>query len=264
MHSRKLVVSVLRGFSSLVSWLHPVIRFCEALGKVAILVGIISWCWEIPDRAEQRHNAAWALLNSAQGKPGNGGRTSALRTLSRDGISLSRIDLSEAYLQGIDLSYADLGGASFQRADLRTVNFGCSAIGRFYHGHCTYLGYTNFLDALLSEVDFRRSFIEKSQFGSQTAEKEYFDSDFSGAVITDTTFENIEFHDSDFSSSVIFRTRFDHVKFSYEPCCGGLFDKAEFHDVDLSHTTVDPRILTRAKLCHVKMPDGKFVDQNCS
>lgn len=60
---------------------------------------------------------AWAVVNSAQGKGGSGGRVDALQDLNRNGVSLAGVRLDGAWLEGIEL-----GGARLSRASLREAN----------------------------------------------------------------------------------------------------------------------------------------------
>lgn len=61
---------------------------------------------------------AWAVVNSAQGKGGSGGRIDALQDLTRNGVSLAGVRLDGAWLEGIDLQGARLSRASLREANL--------------------------------------------------------------------------------------------------------------------------------------------------
>jgi uncharacterized protein YjbI with pentapeptide repeats len=245
-------------------WVRPLIDACDALGKLAILAAIVWWFVEIPDRADQRHSAAWALLNSAQGKTGNGGRTSALQSLNGDGVSLAGLDLSNANLAGIDLRYADLSGATFRATNLAAARFGCSALGWLVHRRCTDLGDASFMNAYLSGADFRRVTLTSATFAGQK-DRQIDAPDFSGSLMADTRFEDLTFFNADFSKTILYRARFVNVIFQHEAIYSDeeLFDGAELHDVDFSLTNLGRQHLRKAKLCNVKLPDGNTVNQNC-
>jgi Pentapeptide repeats (8 copies) len=91
----------------------------EYLGTFSLIVGVVLYFAETGDRTRQRHYAAWAVINSAQGKGGSGGRIEALAELNRDHVALTGLDASGAFLQGVQLSHAALGRCSFAAADLR-------------------------------------------------------------------------------------------------------------------------------------------------
>jgi hypothetical protein len=68
-----------------------VLEYC---GTLSILVGVIFYFAGTRDRREQRHYQAWQVINTAEGKGGNGGRIDALQDLNADGIPLGAVDLS--------------------------------------------------------------------------------------------------------------------------------------------------------------------------
>ena len=85
------------------------LKLLEYIGKLTILVSLILWIYPgfqqrrqaaesakqaASDTRKSRHYTAWQTINSALGKPGNGGRTDALQDLNRDGIQLDGISLS--------------------------------------------------------------------------------------------------------------------------------------------------------------------------
>jgi hypothetical protein len=102
---------------------------------------------------------AWQVINSAQGKGGSGGRLEALSDLLRNRVSLSGINLDDAWLEGAqlmqanlmrgslqrtNLSHADLSGANLAGADLSGANLiGANLAGAYLKG-------TNLANARLS------------------------------------------------------------------------------------------------------------------
>jgi Pentapeptide repeats (8 copies) len=95
----------------------------EYFGTLSLLVAAVSYFGESKDRIKQKHYQAWQVINSAQGKGGNGGRIDALEELRRDDVPLVGVDVSDAFLQGVDLSGADLLRANFRSADIREGSF---------------------------------------------------------------------------------------------------------------------------------------------
>lgn len=91
----------------------------EYLGRLGVLIAVIFYFAESGDRMKQKHYQAWQVINSAQGKGGNGGRIEALEELNADRVSLVGVDLSVAFLQGVRLKKAMLGRAMFDGADAR-------------------------------------------------------------------------------------------------------------------------------------------------
>jgi hypothetical protein len=93
----------------------------EYLSSFGVLVAVVFYFAESGDRVKQKHYQAWQVINSAQGKGGNGGRMEALQELNADGVPLVGVDLSSAFLQGVRLKKANLVRANFDRADARNA-----------------------------------------------------------------------------------------------------------------------------------------------
>src|SRR5712675_1058927 len=101
------------------TFLHVV----DYLRSFGIIVAVVFYFSESGDRLKQKHYQAWQVINTAQGKGGNGGRIDALQELNADHIPLVGVDVSGAFLQGIQLQGARLSRCNFAGADLRNSNF---------------------------------------------------------------------------------------------------------------------------------------------
>jgi hypothetical protein len=99
------------------------IELLEYLGSFSIVFAAIVYFAGAPDRLKQKHYQAWQVINTAQGKGGNGGRIDALEELNHDRVSLIGVNVSGAYLQGLRLAKAQARRASFAEADLRNPDF---------------------------------------------------------------------------------------------------------------------------------------------
>jgi pentapeptide repeat protein len=86
---------------------------------IALMVAVYQlWARRNERRALKAANyQAWAVVNSAQGKGGSGGRVDALQDLNKNQVSLAGVRLEGAWLEGIDLT-----GAKLTRASLRDAN----------------------------------------------------------------------------------------------------------------------------------------------
>jgi len=103
------------------SW--ALLEVLEYLGTFSVLIAVIFYFAERGDRMRQRHYTAWAVINTAQGKGGSGGRIEALEELNHDHVPLIGLDGSLAFLQGVELPHALLSRCSFAAADLRMSVF---------------------------------------------------------------------------------------------------------------------------------------------
>jgi len=92
------------------------------VGRLTILVAVISYIWGIEGRREERHYQAWQVINDAQGKPGNLGRIKALQDLNDDRVYLTSVDISKAFLPDVDLQNAKLWDANLSMARLDYAN----------------------------------------------------------------------------------------------------------------------------------------------
>jgi len=95
------------------------LELLEYLGSFGVLVAVIFYFSESGDRLKQKHYQAWQVINSAEGKGGNGGRIEALEELNADGVSLVGVNLSSAFLMGVRLPKGKLARANFDAADAR-------------------------------------------------------------------------------------------------------------------------------------------------
>jgi hypothetical protein len=87
----------------------------EYLSSFGGLIAVIFYFTESGNRIKQKHYQAWQVINTAQGKGGNGGRIDALQELNADRIPLVGVDVSGSFLQGIHLPSAHLSRSTFSR-----------------------------------------------------------------------------------------------------------------------------------------------------
>src|SRR5258708_31537555 len=93
----------------------------EYLSSFGVLIAVIFYFSESGDRLKQKHYQAWQVINTAQGRGGNGGRIDALQELNADRIPLVGVDVSGAFLQGLHLEKANLARANLNAADVRNA-----------------------------------------------------------------------------------------------------------------------------------------------
>jgi hypothetical protein len=125
--------------------LLDVLEYCSTF---SVLVAVILYFSESGARVQQRHYQAWQVINTAQGKGGNGGRIEAMQELNHDGVSLVGIQASDgAFLFGIRLK-----GAQLDRCDLDSSDMRDSVFDRASMTFCN-LDSANFRGASLVNVD---------------------------------------------------------------------------------------------------------------
>lgn len=159
----------------------------EYLGTFSLIVAVVLYFAESGDRARQRHYAAWAVINSAQGKGGSGGRIEALAELNRDHVKLTGLDASTAFLQGVQLPGAALSRCSFEAADLRQS---------ILHG--ADLTFCN-----LRSANFRNADLDHARFA---------DADLSEADLTEADLGSANLARADFSNADLRRANLSGVR----------------------------------------------------
>lgn len=151
----------------------------EYLSSFGVLIAVVFYFAESGDRLKQKHYQAWQVINTAQGKGGNGGRIDALEELNEDKIPLIGVDLQSAFLQGIHLKKVNLSRANFAAADARDADL---------------------LDATIENASLRGANFRNANFaGASLQGSTLDDADFSGANLSgvnlaDATADNLDLH----------------------------------------------------------------------
>jgi hypothetical protein len=153
----------------------------EYLGSLSVLIAVIFYFWESPDRVKQMHYQAWQVINTAQGKGGSGGRIDALQELNADQVPLVGVDVSGAFLQGIHLQKARLLRSNFNAADLRECDF------RF----------ADFTDSDLRNANFRSGNLSGANLhGADLSDADLTDADLRNADLSSVKLDNADLHRS--------------------------------------------------------------------
>jgi hypothetical protein len=166
------------------------LEMLEYLSTFSVLVAVIFYFAESPDRTRQRHYAAWAVINSAQGKGGSGGRIEALEELNHDRVALTGLDGSMAFLQGVQLSHAMLSRCSFQAADLRQSNLRSSDL-TFCNLQSANFRHADFSHAQLADADLTEADLNSADLTSADLER----ADFSGADLRNANLNGANWKD---------------------------------------------------------------------
>jgi hypothetical protein len=124
--------------------LFDLLEYC---GSLSILIAVIFYFLDAPERTKLKHYQAWQVINSAQGKGGSGGRIEALQELNQDHVSLLGVDVSDAFLQGVKLNKANLNRADLSGADMRNADLSKAKL------ELANLRSANLVDASLAEAD---------------------------------------------------------------------------------------------------------------
>lgn len=117
-------------------------KVLEGADTTSLILALVLFIKEAPDRRKQFHYQAWSTIDAAHGVKVSYARILALQDLNEDGVSLRGLDapgaefveiqlpnaklsyanLSEADLSNADLSHADLNKSNLCQAKLSSVN----------------------------------------------------------------------------------------------------------------------------------------------
>jgi hypothetical protein len=158
------------------------VEVLEYLSSFGVLIAIIFYFAEAGDRLKQKHYQAWQVINSAQGKGGNGGRMEALEELNMDGVPLVGVDLSAAFLQGVHLKKANLVRANLDSADARDAALDAARLDD------ASMQYTNLRGATLARASLQRSVMDNSDLTG---------ADLRGADLTGVSLEDADLRRAD-------------------------------------------------------------------
>jgi hypothetical protein len=147
----------------------------EYLGKLGLLLALLSWFYPgciqrkqseqsakqaAADAKKSRHYVAWQTINSALGKPGNGGRADALNDLNQDGIRLDGISLSGGVilvnplnLTNARMTHADFSQGQYEGVNFSGVAFDSSKWDNTFSHNCNFQG-ASFWDVMFKGANF--------------------------------------------------------------------------------------------------------------
>lgn len=153
-----------------------IFRVIGKLASLSIILGVITFLAEIPQRAERQateqkkaNYEAWQIIRANQGQTSNGGRVDAIQDLNKSNVNLSGLNLEKAILVSIDLEGAELVAATFRGG----VLFGA-----------------NLQNANLDGVDFRNADMRRANLRNTRL----WDANFEGANLEDVDFDGAELY----------------------------------------------------------------------
>ncbi|MEG3890024.1 pentapeptide repeat-containing protein [Microcoleus sp. MON2_D6] len=94
----------------------------ESVDSLSLVVALILFIKEAPDRRKQFHYQAWSIVDAAHGVKVSYARILALQDLNEDGVSLRGLDAIGAELVDINLPHANLSKANLMESDLSNAN----------------------------------------------------------------------------------------------------------------------------------------------
>jgi uncharacterized protein YjbI with pentapeptide repeats len=200
----------------------------ERVGHLAILVAVVFYIVEAPERRKGNQYYAWQIINSLKGSRTDGGRKYAIQDLLRDGVSLAGIDLTDAILPNVDFKNADLRQGRFWRAELLDADFQRAVLSG-----------SRFNESLLNRANFSEARLKNVEFGEACLE----DANFSHADLEEANFYNAKlrnaaFTDSNLSGAKLERADLTGAAFVDANLCAARLGQADVAGVDFSRANL--------------------------
>ncbi|MBW4583468.1 MAG: pentapeptide repeat-containing protein [Tildeniella nuda ZEHNDER 1965/U140] len=197
--------------------------------SIAVVVAIILYLKEAPDRRAQKHYEAWRVIDNAAAAnvSTSYARRIALQDLHKDSVSLRGLDASGANLARIGLPKADLQEANLERSNLQDADL-----------QAANLSGANLCGANLQQANLRGANLHAANL----QEANLRDADLSGANLRETNLQKANLRGAE-----LWRAE--------------LWD-ADLQDADLRWAEFQGVELNGAKLCRTTMPDGTELSQD--
>ena len=171
----------------------------DTLEPLSIILAVLLFIKEIPERKRQFQYQAWSIIDSATGLENSQARIIALEDLCDDGISLEEIDLSKAKLNGIEMNGVNLSNANLSEAQLVNAELFYANLNSvdLSQANCpgivlyrSNLGFANFKMANCSSGNFSKAnlmfadFTEANFSGANFAQANLKGVNFTGAYLS--------------------------------------------------------------------------------
>ncbi len=97
-------------------------KVLEGADTTSLILALVLFIKEAPDRRKQFHYQAWSTIDAAHGVKVSYARILALQDLNADGVPLRSLEVSGADFVGIQLPRADLSNSNLSEANLSNAN----------------------------------------------------------------------------------------------------------------------------------------------
>lgn len=131
-------------------------KVLEGADTTSLIVALVIFIKEAPDRRKQFHYQAWSTIDAAHEVKVSYARIMALQDLNKDGVPLRGLDAPGAELTEIQLPKANLSNANLTAADLSNADLSDTNLNQA-NLHQTKLSGVNFSGANLSFAKLSRA-----------------------------------------------------------------------------------------------------------
>ncbi len=215
------------------------LKVLEYCSRLAVLIAIFFYFGESDGRRKAKHYQAWQVINSAQGKPGSGGRIDAIQDLNQDRVSLRNVDLSNSHLPEINLKNGWLPGANLSGTNLFRANLveaqleradlsGASLLRANLSG--AFMNSTNLVGAQLEHADLSGAYMYRANLTNSSL----YGTDFSGADMAYVILEGASLREASVRKADLYRANLSNM-YIFETD----FAKTSIDEVDLRMTHLE-------------------------
>lgn len=199
-----ITVSILFFGLSYTSTAYPSLGIIlNSLEPLGVLLAVLIFIRETPDRKKQFHYQALSTIDNASGIRNSKARVIALQDLVDQGINLDELDLSNANLEGIELNgvvikkglfvSANLSNAVMHLANLQKGNFK-KVFGPSFEIRFGNLSFSNFNHSNFSNADFSNSNLMFANFeGANLSGAKFKNAKLKGAKFKDAFLSGADF-----------------------------------------------------------------------
>jgi uncharacterized protein YjbI with pentapeptide repeats/ABC-type sugar transport system substrate-binding protein len=229
----------------LVDWFESLSFFSllEYVGRLAIVMAILSFFLDLPERNKQQEYATWRAVESASGKVYSRARIGALERLNEDCVSLEGLNARGAYLRNLHLDrcYGVPGGSLlgrwapwlFQRQG--AVLLGADLAGAYLENArlpAADLRRVVFAGAYLSSADLAAARLEEADLGGA----DLFRADLRGARLSGADLRNADLSNANLQGADLTKARLQGARLVGADLRGARLRYAQLQRANLSRS----------------------------
>jgi uncharacterized protein YjbI with pentapeptide repeats/ABC-type sugar transport system substrate-binding protein len=227
----------------LVNWFESLSFFSllEYVGRLAIVMAILSFFLDLPERHKQQEYETWQTVQSASGKVYSRARIGALERLNQDCVSLEGLNARGAYLRNLrlDQCYGVPGGSLLGRWAPRlfqrqgAVLLGADLAGAHLENAllpAADLRRVVFAGAHLSSADLAAARLENADLGGA----DLFRADLRGARLSGADLRNADLSNADLQGADLTKARLQGARLVGADLRGASLRYAQLQRANLS------------------------------
>ena len=211
---------------------NPLIaEFIEGADTISLILALVLFIKETPDRRKQFHYQAWGTIDAAQNVKVSYARILALQDLNADGVSLRGLDCPGAELLDINLTHANLSKANLTESDLTNTNLSHANLDN------ANLSNTKLSNANLSHANLGFANLTKANLSSANlSNANLICADLSGANLSGANLKNASLSGANLTQSYLTGANLQGAKISISELQTAFLEGARMPDGSIYHS----------------------------